>query len=102
SADENRRSVNAELVARLEESFSHEPNQIKSLTNKLALTELESVISEASLTAGMLSLLATIKPETAEDAVQAEEVRQMLHERLAALGDLQQRIKAITERIITG
>ncbi|WP_321346465.1 Arc family DNA-binding protein [Halopseudomonas oceani] len=101
AADKSGSSVNAELVLRLQQSFDNPDEQLKKIQNKLAVQELKAMLSEASLTVGMMNLLTKVDTQTPETAEAAEELFNSLRNRLANLGDLEQRVEEITSSIIT-
>lgn len=101
AADEHGSSVNAELVLRLQHSFEKPDDQIKKMQNKLAVKELKSLISEASLTVGMINLLSKVETKTPEASAEAEELYRTLLNRLGSLDDLEKRVEEITSTIIT-
>lgn len=97
AADKNHTSVNAELVDRLARTFDDSQRELRALNNKLVAAELEGLINEATLIAGMLSLLTNLKADVPESEI--TRIRETLTERLKAMGDLQQRTKELTDRL---
>lgn len=100
AADAKSRSVNAELVARLADSFDDTDNQLRALNNKLAVSELTALVNEASLTASMLVVLANTQPNDESSSESLKAIQQLMQSRLKDIGDLQHRLKEITDRII--
>lgn len=100
AADAKSRSVNAELVARLADSFDDTENQLRALNNKLAVSELTALVNEASLTASMLVVLANTQPNDESSSESLKAIQQLMQSRLKDMGDLHQRLKEITDRII--
>jgi len=90
SAKENNRSMNAEIVARLQESFTEK----RFTEGRMTALEIKSLMTEMTLTGTMLGLMQQIPRSEESDAL-----TQQLIDRLDAMGDVQARLSALIDKL---
>lgn len=90
AAESNKNSVNAELVARLQESFSDK----RAAEGRMTALEIKSLMSEFTLSVTLLSLLQQV-PKSEE----SEFLSEQLEQRLAAMGDIEARMAELIGKL---
>lgn len=100
SAKENNRSMNAEIVARLQESFDQKADP-RTLEGRIAATELRAMTTELALSAAVLQLLQQLPKQDAEVESTARALSQEMLDRIAAYGDIQARLDDLLAQLPT-
>ena len=90
AASENKRSLNAEITARLQESFSDK----RAAQGRMTALEIKSLMSEFTLSVTLLSLLQQV-PKSEE----SEFLSEQLEQRLAAMGDIEARMAELIGKL---
>lgn len=98
AADANKNSVNAELVARLQESFSARPDSA-ALESRIAAIELKSMATELSLSAAVLQLLQQLPKQDGELAGGIDSFSQEMLDRISAYGDIPSRFNELLKKL---
>jgi hypothetical protein len=98
AAKTNKRSATAEIIARLEESFTAKPDA-SVLEGRIAAMELKSMATELSLSAAVFQLLQQLPKQ--DDGVdgQARTLSQEMLDRIAAYGDIQARFDELLKKL---
>ena len=90
AADETSKSTNAEIVARLEESFEAKATS----EGRATVLELKSMMTESSLLAALTALVQQ-QPKSDE----RDTLLKQLIERFDAMGDIQQRLNELVQAL---
>ncbi|RRV41279.1 Arc family DNA-binding protein [Pseudomonas sp. o96-267] len=90
AARQNNRSTTAEVVARLQESFTEK----RVAEGRMTALEIKSLMTEMTLTGTMLGLMQQIPRSEESDAL-----TQQLIDRLDAMGDVQARLSALIDKL---
>lgn len=98
AADTNKNSVNAELVARLQESFSAKPDAAE-LEGRIAGMELRAMATELSLSAAVLQLLQQLPKQDADLEGDVRSFSQEMLDRIGAYGDIQARFDELLRKL---
>lgn len=98
AAHDNHRSINAEIVARLEESFSAKPDTA-ALESRIAGMELRAMATELSLSAAVLQLLQQLPKQDGELGGDVRSFSQEMLSRISAYGDIQARFDELLRKL---
>lgn len=98
AADETSKSTNAEIIARLEESFAPKTDA-ESLEGRIAAIELKSMATELSLSAAVFQLLQQMPKQDEEVEGMAKTMSQEMLDRIAAYGDIQARFDELIKKL---
>lgn len=90
AASDNKRSLNAEITARLQESFTEK----RVAEGRMTALEIKSLMTEMTLTGTMLGLMQQIPRSEESDALTKQ-----LIDRLDAMGDVQARLSALIDKL---
>ena len=98
AANENKRSLNAEITARLEESFSAKPDTA-ALEGRIAGMELRAMATELSLSAAVLQLLQQLPKQDPALEGDVRSFSQEMLDRISAYGDVQARFDELLRKL---
>lgn len=98
AANENKRSLNAEITARLEESFSAKPDTA-ALEGRIAGMELRAMATELSLSAAVLQLLQQLPKQDPALEGDVRSFSQEMLDRIGAYGDIQARFDELLRKL---
>lgn len=98
AAEETSKSANAEIVARLQESFSPKPDATE-LEGRIAGMELRAMATELSLSAAVLQLLQQLPKQDADLEGDVRSFSQEMLDRIGAYGDIQARFDELLSKL---
>ena len=98
AARQNKRSTTAEVVARLQESFSAKPDTA-ALEGRIAGMELRAMATELSLSAAVLQLLQQLPKQDPALEGDVRSFSQEMLDRISAYGDVQARFDELLRKL---